>query len=343
MSSGSKGIADQDTLADWLRRAVGLQGDLDWRQVAGGLSNLTYVVTDEHARRVVLRRPPGGELTGGAHDVLREARIISALRPTPVPVPEVLATCADPRVASVPCYVMEHVDGEAVESAASARRFAERDRRWLGFRLIDILADLQAVNLDEVGLGDWRRHTPYLERQARRWNAQWKETAERPVPAVDHVSRRLQQILPHLEPQPDCLVHGDFRLGNVMVTGDPEPQITALLDWELATVGHPLADLGFLGARMQAPAGVLESGQDPLAVEGFPPYDELIGYFRERTGADTASLPVFVALAAWRWAIIVEGIQKRFSRGQMGGLHEDATWHRRRVELLAEFAADVLG
>jgi len=342
MAPTDKGGTARDAMAGWLRSSAGLLGQLHWRQVAGGLSNITYVVTDETGRRVVVRRPPRGELTGGAHDVLREARILAALRPTAVPVPAVLAACQDPEVAGAPFYVMEHAAGAVLESAESARRFTLPQRRQLGFQLIDVLSDLQAVDLDAVGLATMRRGTPYLERQIRRWNAQWTTTASRVVPAIDHVSSRLQKILPALSPQPDCLVHGDFRFGNIMVTGEPEPRISALLDWELATTGHPLADLGFLGARMQAPAGVLEPGPDPSAVDGFPSYGELADRFHERTGVPIADLPVFVALSAWRWAIIAEGIHQRFARGEMGEVQADVAWHRRRVELLATFAADVL-
>ena len=326
----------------WLQSSAGLQGRLHWRQVAGGLSNITYVVTDGTGRRVVVRRPPEGKLTGGAHDVLRESRILAALRRTAVPVPAVLASCQDPEVAGAPFYVMEHAAGAVLESAESARRFSLPQRRRLGFQLIDVLCALQAVDLDAAGLAAMCRGTPYLERQLRRWNAQWKATASRVVPAIDHVSSRLQKILPTVPRQPDCLVHGDFRFGNVMVTDGPEPGISALLDWELATTGHPLADLGFLGARMQAPDGVLEPGPDPSAVDGFPSYGELADRFHQRTGAPIADLAVFVALSAWRWAIIAEGIHQRFARGEMGEVHADVAWHRRRVELLATFAADVL-
>ena len=202
----------------WLQSSAGLQGRLHWRQVAGGLSNITYVVTDETGRRVVVRRPPEGQLTGGAHDVLREARILAALRSTAVPVPAVLAVCPDLAVAGVPFYVMEHAAGAVLDSAESARRFTLPQRRRLGFELIDVLSGLQAVDLDAVGLATMRRGTPYLERQIRRWNAQWTATASRVVPAINDVSSRLQKILPTLSPQPDCLVHGDFRFGNVMVT-----------------------------------------------------------------------------------------------------------------------------
>ena len=180
----------------WLQSSAGLQGRLHWRQVAGGLSNITYVVADETGRRVVVRHPPEGKLTGGAHDVLREARILAALRSTAVPVPAVLAVCPDPAVAGVPFYVMEHAAGAVLDSAESARRFTRPQRRRLGLQLIDVLAALQAVELDAVGLAAMRRGTPYLERQIRRWNAQWKATASRVVPAIDHVSFRLQKILP---------------------------------------------------------------------------------------------------------------------------------------------------
>jgi aminoglycoside phosphotransferase (APT) family kinase protein len=326
----------------WLRSSAGLQGRLHSRQVAGGLSNITYVVTDGTGRRVVVRRPPLGELTGGAHDVLREARILAALQRTAVPVPAVLASCQDPEVAGAPFYVMEHASGAVLESAESARRFSLPQRRRLGFQLIDVLCALQAVDLDAVGLAAMRRGTPYLERQLRRWNAQWKATGSRVVPAIDHVSSRLQKILPTVLRQPDCLVHGDFRFGNVMVADGPEPNISALLDWELATTGHPLADLGFLGARMQAPDGVLMPGPDPSAVDGFPSYGELADRFHQRTGAPIADLAVFVALSAWRWAIIAEGIHQRFARGEMGEVEADVAWHRHRVELLATFAADLL-
>ena len=341
MARTDKGSTARDAMAGWLRSSAGLLGQLQWRQVAGGLSNITCVVTDETGRRVVVRRPPQGELTGGAHDVLREARILAALRPTAVPVPAVLTACQDPQVAGAPFYVMEHAAGAVLDSAESARRFTLRQRRQLGFQLIDVLSDLQAVDLDAVGLATMRRGTPYLERQIRRWNAQWTATASRAVPAIDDVSSRLQKILPTVTPQPDCLVHGDFRFGNVMVTGEPVPRISALLDWELATTGHPLADLGFLGARMRAPAGVLEPGPDPSAVDGFPSHGDLADRFRQRTGVPIDDLEVFVALSAWRWAIIAEGIHQRFVRGEMGEVQADVAWHRRRVELLATFAADV--
>ena len=343
MDVADKGTTSRDAMGRWLRSSTGLRGDLHWHQVAGGLSNITYVVTDEAGQRVVVRRPPLGELTGGAHDVLREARIMTALSSTAVPVPTILAACSDLAISGAPFYVMDHAAGAVLDSATAARQIPMAQRQLLGLQLVDVLASLQAVDLDAVELASLRRRTPYLQRQIRRWNAQWKATSGRPVSAIDHVSFRLQKVLPALTPLPDCLVHGDFRFGNVMVTTGSAPGISALLDWELATVGHPLADLGFLGARVQAPAGVLVPGPDPSAVAGFPAYGDLVDRFHQLTGVSVADLPVFVALSAWRWAIIAEGIHQRFVRDEMGDLHGDIAWHRRRVELLADFAADVLG
>lgn len=340
--------SDEAAATSWLRAEVGLVDPLRTSPISGGWSNITYLVTDGAGRRIVVRRPPASDPTGGAHDVLREAAVVSALRDTAVPVPVVVAQCADLSVAGHPFYATEFVPGTVVRSAEVATAVRPEHRRDLGFALVDVLADLQAVDIDAVGLGPMRRRTPYLQRQLRRWNEQWRVTATREVPVVDRAAARLAVALDSVEPQADVLVHGDYRFGNVMIEDVAVPRITAVLDWELTTTGHPLADLGFLGARIQAPDGVLEGDVDPSAVAGYPSFAELADRFTARTGVPTRDLPVFVALSAWRWAIIVEGIARRVSQGAMaggmgGGAAESAAWHRRRVELLAGFAADLLG
>ncbi len=341
--------AENAAATSWLAGELGLAEPVSTSPISGGWSNITYLVSDGTGRRVVVRRPPTSDPTGGAHDVLREAAVVSALRDTAVPVPVVVAQCADPAVADHPFYATEFVPGTVVSSAEVAHQVAPEHRRELGFALVDALADLQAVDLDAVGLGSMRRRTPYLQRQLRRWTEQWRVTATAEVPAVDRAAERLAAALPEIEPRADVLVHGDYRFGNVLIDDTPSraPTINAILDWELATTGHPLADLGFLGARIQAPDGVLEGGIDPSAVAGYPAFDELAARFTARTGVTTDDLPVFVALSAWRWAIIVEGIARRITQGAMsgmgGGTAESAAWHHRRVELLAGFAADLLG
>jgi aminoglycoside phosphotransferase (APT) family kinase protein len=342
MSPDSSELAPD--LVSWLTAELGLADPVRIDRIAGGWSNLTSLVTDRDGRQVVVRCPPTRHVGGGAHDVIREARICSALRVTSVPAPLVLATGDHPAVLPTPCYVMAVVPGEVLGSAEAARRIAVADRRDLGFALIDLLVDLQAVDLDAVGLSDLRRNTAYLPRQLRRWRAQWRATSDRPLAAIDHVADRLEQETDRVAAESTpVLVHQDFRFGNVMIVSDPEPRISGLLDWELTTSGHPLADLGFLGARMHAPEGVLGSDRDPSAVEGYPDFAELVARFGARTGHATDDLPTFIALSAWRWAIIVEGIRQRISSGAMGEFGQSAQWHRRRVELLADFAADVLG
>jgi aminoglycoside phosphotransferase (APT) family kinase protein len=345
--------SDEAAATSWLRAEVGLVEPLRTSPISGGWSNITYLVTDGVGRRIVVRRPPTSDPTGGAHDVLREAAVVSALRDTGVPVPVVVAQCADLAVAGHPFYATEFVPGTVVRSAEVAAAVAPAHRRELGFALVDVLADLQAVDIDAMRLASMRRRTPYLQRQLRRWTEQWRVTATREVPVVDRAAARLAVALDSVEPQPDVLVHGDYRFGNVMIddpasSGTAAPRIAAVLDWELTTTGHRLADLGFLGARMNAPDGVLEGDIDPSAVTGYPSFDELAARFSARTGVATGDLPVFVALSAWRWAIIVEGIARRLSNGAMsggmgGGAAESVAWHRRRVELLAGFAADLLG
>jgi aminoglycoside phosphotransferase (APT) family kinase protein len=347
--------ADPDNAAAtaWLGRELGLVEPVSASPISGGWSNITYLVTDGVGRRVVVRRPPTSDPAGGAHDVLREAALVSALRDTAVPVPVVVAQCADPSVAPHPFYATVFVPGTVVGSAEVAGAVGAEHRGELGFALVDTLADLQALDIDAVGLGWVRRRTPYLQRQLRRWTEQWRTIATRDVPAVDGARERLAVAVGGVDPLPDVLVHGDFRFGNVIIDdpvadGAAAPRIAAVLDWELATTGHRLADLGFLGARMQAPDGVLEGDIDPSSVVGYPSFDELSTRFTARTGVPTQDLPVFVALAAWRWAIIVEGIACRIAQGAMsggmgGGAAESAAWHRRRVELLAGFAAELLG
>lgn len=340
----SKGT--DEALAAWLCAEGGLAEPVSLRQVTGGLSNITSIATDSTGRRVVIRRPPAGVHHGGAHDVLREARILEALGTSPLPTPRVLAS-VDAETIGTPFYVMDFVDGVVLTSVEDVASVPVPARHGLGLELMGVLAKLQAVDLVDVGLGELRRSTSYVDRQLQRWSTQWTKTATREVPAVERAAVLLESRAKDLGPQPECLVHGDFRLGNVMVA-DPAGRlrIAALMDWELATAGHPLADLGYLGARMTAPAEVLLGGADPLCGPAFPSFEEMSADFARRRGLDLDDLPFFVALNAWRWAVLVEGIQKRLSAGGLGEVADDvssdAAWHRRRVELLAEFAVDLL-
>lgn len=266
-STGSDKPRDE-ALAAWLLAEVGLIGAVSLRQVTGGLSNITSVATDSTGRRVVIRRPPGGVHQVGAHDVLREAHILNALEPSPLPAARVLASVG-PEVIGTPFYIMDFVEGTVLASTEDAESVRVPARHGLGLELMGVLVQLQEIDLDEVGLGHLRRSPQYVERQLRRWSTKWIKTAIREVPAVERAAAVLELRAKRLGSRPECLVHGDFRLGNVMIA-DPEgcSRISALMDWELATADHPLADLGDLGARMTVPAEVLPGVADPFLRRG---------------------------------------------------------------------------
>lgn len=327
-------------LHEWLCSHAGLVPPLSVERAPGGLSNVTLMVTDRAGQQLVLRRPPYGAREGGAHQVLREARLMAAVAPFGVPVPGVITTCANEEVDGAPFYAMELVDGVVVDTVAVLADLDPNARVRLSYDLVDLLATVQAVDLDAAGLADLRRPRPYLERTLRRWRSQWDAIGTRDLPALERVAARLEVVSSRLVPLPDVLVHGDFRFGNVMIGRGPDPAIEALLDWELATVGHPLADLGFLAARLNAGAEVLPRGCDPLGAPGCADFDQLVGRFQERTGIDTSDLSVFMALAAWRWAIIAEGVYVRLRDDRMGETGEDVAWHARRSERLAELALE---
>ena len=333
-----KGIA-RERVDPWLARHVaGAEPPFAYRLITGGRSNLTYEVTDAAWSRFVLRRPPLGNVLESAHYMGREHRLISALAPTAVPVPEPLAFCADTAVGDAPFYVMRFVDGVVLESEQDAERcldLAARERA--SHALVDVLADLHRVDPDAVGLGDLGRKEGYVERQLRRWHGQFERSRSREVPAMDEAHRLLSARVP---PQRRTgIVHGDYRLGNCLV--GPDGELRAVLDWELCTLGEPLADLGWVLAWW------IEPREDPAAIGrsvpstagGFASRDALVARYAERSGADVGDVDFYVALACWKLACIAEGVHARYRAGVMGDEDEDAVRAMAdRVEALAERA-----
>ena len=248
-SETPRGIRQQP-VTEWLCANVDdVTPPLRFALITGGHSNLTYSVTDSAGRRLVLRRPPLGAVLKTAHDMGREHRIISALVPTQVPVPVTRALCTDESVNDAPFYIMELVDGVVLASADMVRQHvAEEKRQALGERVIDVLADLHSVDPDAVGLGKLGRKEAYIERQLKRWSTQWEKSKTRELSTMEEVHRALEEKVP--EQIGSAIVHGDYRLGNMLV--DPgssaggEPGVNAVLDWELCTLGDPLADVGYL-------------------------------------------------------------------------------------------------
>ncbi|HXY44869.1 MAG TPA: phosphotransferase family protein [Acidimicrobiales bacterium] len=308
-------------VTDWLESNVGLRPPLDFELVAGGRSNLTFKVTDAAGSPVVLRRPPVSHVLPTAHDMAREHRVVTALGPTPVPVARTLGLCLDEDVNGAPFYVMELVRGHVLRDATAAEAVLDiAARRRASESLVEVLADLHAVDVDAVGLGDLGRREGYLSRQLNRWHTQFErsqvEGVER-VQAVDRVYERLSEAIP---PQDGVtIVHGDYRLDNTMLGDDGA--VTAVLDWEICTLGDPLADIGLLmvyWTEAGDAAGVL-GGVAPTIVPGFASRAEVRAMYAERTGRDVGGLDYYVAFGFWKLACILQGISSRYLGGAAGG------------------------
>ncbi|HET8788261.1 MAG TPA: phosphotransferase family protein, partial [Actinomycetes bacterium] len=261
---------DLERVADWFEANVpGVRPPLSFRQIAGGRSNLTYRVEDAARATWVLRRPPLHGVLPSAHDMGREHRVITALAGTPVPVPATFGLCQDPAVTGAPFYVMAHVDGVVPRDEATvAAALDEPARAAAAGSLIDALVALHGVDPDQVGLGELGRRSGYLERQLARWQRQLEQSRTRPLPALDEVHRRLAAHLP-VQVGPARIVHGDFRLDNVVLS--PAGQVLAVLDWELCTLGDPLADVGLLQVYWAEPGDrTLPLASAPTVMPGFP-------------------------------------------------------------------------
>jgi aminoglycoside phosphotransferase (APT) family kinase protein len=309
---------------------------LSFERIAGGHSNLTFRVTDAGGHSWALRRPPLGKRLGSAHDMAREHKVVSALGPTDVPVAPVVGICQDESVSGAPFYVMEFVEGPILRGLAEAEAFPEKgDRRAIGDRVADTLAAIHAVDPDAVGLGDLGRKEDYVARQLRRWQGQWEKSKTRELPAIDSVHERLSARIP--KQGPATIVHGDYRLDNMILT--PSGEVAAVVDWELCTLGDPLADVGLLMAywpeREQAEIAL---GQPANLASGFPTRAELAARYADRSGRDLSDLDFFVALGYWKLAIILEGVYARYAAGGYGKVDDGIQAFARLVERLAEAA-----
>jgi aminoglycoside phosphotransferase (APT) family kinase protein len=307
---------DIDRVSAWLVEHVdGAVAPFEFRLIVGGRSNLTYTVTDAVGHRYVLRRPPTGAVLATAHDMAREHRIIAAVGRTDVPVPPALGLCTDDGVNGAPFYVMGFVDGVVLDSAEKGAAMAPAMRRSAGLHLIDVLADLHAVDVDAVGLGDLAKREGYVERQVKRWTTQWERSKTRELPAVDEVARLLGERLP--VQQGVSIAHGDYRFGNVL-TDTGHGRIAAVLDWELCTLGDPLADVGYIGVYWADPGTTQARPNDPTGIDGFPTYAELLERYAARTGRDLSGIDYYIAFGSWRLAVISEGVYARYLHGAMG-------------------------
>jgi aminoglycoside phosphotransferase (APT) family kinase protein len=294
---------------EWiLGLGLGAHAPLRFARAGSGKSNLTYLAIDTDGARWILRRPPVGPLLASAHDVAREHRILRALEPTSVPTPAVLGFTDHPSVTDVPLLLMAFVDGIVVEDIDAAERLDLSARARLGSSLARTLARVHAVDLRATGLIDLASHKPYAARQLKRWRGQWQRSRTRELPAVEQLAARLVAAMP--EQRELTLVHGDFHLLNVIAAPDGA-QIRAILDWELSTLGDPLADLGGLLAYWPQAGDAVEGVFPAPRLPGFPSRAELAEIYAAETGRDLAALPFWHALGLWKIAIICEGVRRR--------------------------------
>jgi aminoglycoside phosphotransferase (APT) family kinase protein len=295
----------------WLDAAVEI--------ISGGRSNLTYAVTSG-AGTLVLRRPPLRAVRPTAHDMVREHRVLSALAGTAVPVPATLHLCTDTDVLGAPFYLMERVDGVIVRGALPAGYATDpADRTALAYGLLDVLADLHAVPPDAVGLADFGRPDGYLQRQVRRWLGEWEALRDQDRPELDRLAADLAVAVP--DGPTGSVVHGDYRLDNVVLDPVRPDRVRAVLDWEMSTLGDPLADLGLLIVYWRQ--GDDDPARSPMpvpsatALPGFPDRRALVSRYAERTGRDVAALPWYVAFGFFKLAVVVVGIVARQRAGAM--------------------------
>ena len=315
-----KGIA-QDRLETYFAENLdGVELPLRFDLITGGRSNLTYLVEDAKGRKMVLRRPPTGAVLATAHDMEREHRILSGLAETDVPVPKTLALCQDVSVNDAPFYVMEYVEGDVlVTPEMTAKRVPEDQREALGMNVIEVLASLHRVEPDDVGLGSLGRREAYLTRQLKRWRTQWEKSKTRELPMMEEAHSLLEAKMP--EQLSTAIVHGDYRMGNFLTNG-PCGRIEAVLDWELCTLGDPLADVGYLMNDWNGPNDsrptASGTGLSAISCGGFPTREVMLARYEELTGFSTKGVDYYRAFQYWRLAAIVEGVLSRYKQGVMG-------------------------
>jgi len=306
----------------FLPALAGATGDPRWHDasvelISGGKSNLTFTVTSE-AGEVILRRPPTGELLPSAHDMVREARVQAGLAGTAVPVADILLV-DDGDLLGVPCYVMEKVAGHVVRDTLPAGYADdEASRRAVAHAFVDTLADLHAVDLHAAGLSDYGRPAGFAPRQVRRWTGQWEASRSTDVPEIDELAARLAADVP--EQQRSTLVHGDYRLDNVVLDSADPGRVRAVLDWELSTLGDPMTDVALLDLFWAGPDDHRLSIIPGVShLPGFPTREEMLERYASRAGVDLDDLGWYRAFAHFKFAVITQGVHARAVAGDMAG------------------------
>lgn len=336
---------DHERVTGWFTRHVpGVVPPLRFELVAGGRSNLTFRVGDAAGHTYALRRPPVSHVLPTAHDMAREHRVMTALGPTPVPVPTTYGLCVDESVNGSTFYVMEFVHGAVLRDQEGAEAaFARSVRRQIGDHMADTLAALHAVDVDTVGLGDLGRRDGYIERQLRRWTGQYRQTV---VDGTDHgglvedVGAALAASVP--EQQGATVVHGDYRLDNVVLDG--AGRVAAILDWEICTLGDPMADVGLLMVYWAEPddGEPFLGNAPPTLAPGFATRDEVLSRYAQASGRDVSGVGYYMAFGYWKLACILQGVYARYAAGAGAGDRSSVDDFPRTIDRLAQMAATTL-
>lgn len=334
---------NHQAVSQWITANVGPEGSFNFAFIAGGHSNLTYKVTAPGTEPLVLRRPPLGSVIATAHDMAREFKIISGIQQTKVPVPRALALCEDSEINDAPFYIMDYVEGVVLHSDedASALNLSSATKVAISESVIDVLADLHTAKPDQIGLGDLGRTEAYLDRQLKRWKSQWDKTKTRELPEMERAFDLLVEAKP--EQLYTGVVHGDYRLGNMLI--DPSNgTISAVLDWELCTLGDVLADVGYLLNSWVQPGEDFEPGPVAYAtsIGGFATREAMVAHYCDRTGFQIADINYYRAFQYWRLGAIIEGVLARYIKGVMVDDTVDTDEYKLRVESLAAQALDLL-
>ena len=333
---------DVPKVTAWLAQHTEISAPLQFKLIAGGRSNMSFTVSDAVGRRFVLRRPPLGKLLPSAHDMAREHRLMASLAGTAVPVPEMVGLCQDPAVNGRDFYVMRFLDGVVVRDVEIGRGLSEAVRTRMCHALIDTLCALHRIDIDAVGLGNFAKREGYIERQLKRWSGQWEQSKTRELPLIDVVRDALSARMP--TPSPATIAHGDYRLSNCMMKADGS--VAGVLDWELCTLGEPMADLGGLLGYWHDPETPGERG-DPqtTGLPGFLSADEMAGLYAQAMGVSLKTVDYYRAFAQWRLACIGEGVYARYLGGQQGSQDEqlDLDTYKAGIPRRVESAARLLG
>jgi aminoglycoside phosphotransferase (APT) family kinase protein len=341
-----RGIHVENVSRFFREHIEGGDGPLEFQLIGDGRSNLTYRVRCGE-RSWVLRRPPLGHVLPTAHDMGREFRVIAGLGGTGVPVPDALAFCPDPALNEQPFYVMSDCPGVVIAAdLPPGYASSEGERRALSTAFVDTLVALHGVDAQEVGLGDLGRPDGYLARQVQRWSQQWERSRTADLPAIDELIRRLQRAIP-VSPPP-AIVHGDYRLGNLAFAADDPGRVVAVYDWEMATLGDPLADLGYTLIYWSDTTDLLHGAlrlSPASAKPGFLTRAEIVDVYAKRTGTDVSAVEFYEVLALYKLAVILEGIYARHLKGQtygeqFGDVQRGSTALAQRALAIADAASD---